>query len=224
MRRAAPKVAPARLEDLADRLGFHSLHVAQALGDVEHRGCRQSFCASCEVSGSLVALLASPAPRSAARSPAARRRRRAASRRARPDRARHQTGGKAAGENVRRRVAPRRLAVTKVWVSSVGVGAPLRPRGNPALGLLQHGRAQQQPAWRARRQPNAAPASPYSVCLPDPGDVGRQRLAKPLERCRQSALRSSKKMKLRRAAPPAPPCRQPAGSTIGAKRLLSDAA
>ena len=89
-------------------------------------------------------------------------------------------GGEAAGEDV---APPRRAAAAlgdeglRLLGRRRRVG---RPRGDPAFGLLQHRRAQQQPAGAAGRRPLPRGFAIGGV-LPDPADVGLQRIGEPVE-------------------------------------------
>ena len=78
---------------------------------------------------------------------------------------------------LRRRVAPRRLSATKACVSAVGSGAP---RGREAIQRSASSstgeRSSSPPGRPAAAQRRAA--SPILGVLPDPADVGLQRLGK----------------------------------------------
>ena len=123
---------------------------------------------------------------------------------------------------LRLRVVPRRLAATKAWVSAVGSGAP---RGREAI----HPSASSRTGERSRSPPGRPAvdqrraASPNSVCcLTQPMSVWSAS-------ARRSALSSkcagsSKKMKLSLCSASGMARSSTRRQTIGAKRLLSEAA
>ena len=145
------------LEDLAHRFGAHALHVAQPLGDVEHQAFG-GLLRELEVARGAVALLLG-ARLVLLRDPALLDRDAALPIRksGEPER-QHQAGGETAGDDV---PPPRRRlpALADIRLRLVGRRRRAsRPRGDPALRLLQRGRAQQQSARPAWPTPSAAPA------------------------------------------------------------------
>ena len=80
---------------------------------------------------------------------------------------------------LRRRVVPRRLAVTNAWVSAVGSGAP---RGRDAIqrsASSSTGDRKQEPTGAASYRPATRGFAELGV-LPDPADVGLECLGKPI--------------------------------------------
>ena len=89
----------------------------------------------------------------------------------------HETGGEAAGEDV---TPPGGAASAFGDEGSRLLGRrrrAARARSNPALGLLQSRRTQQQTAGAVGPRPVPRQLAEFGV-LPDPGDVGLQRLGK----------------------------------------------
>jgi hypothetical protein len=123
---------------------------------------------------------------------------------------------------LRRRVAPRRLSLTKACVSSVGAGAPLGRDAIQRSASSSTGDRSNNPPVRPPACQRRA-ASPYSVCF----------LIQAISVCNASHSRSklaannassSKKMKFSRASAVGISLSSTGAMTIGAKRLLSEAA
>jgi hypothetical protein len=93
-----------------------------------------------------------------------------------------EAGGEAAGE----KVAPPCRSAAALGDKSLrlrgGLRRTARPRGDPAFRLLQRRRAQQEPTGTAGCQPAAREFAELGV-LPDPADVGLQRLGKLIGAC-----------------------------------------
>ena len=208
------------IENVLDELGGNSHRVPESLRQIEHEtvgGLRR--CREC-VFGALALLLGNCLARcdpllldGNSALPVGE-----AGERKRDDKA----GGKAAGEDV----APSRRPAPARGDKCLGLRGRLRraarARGDPALGLLQSRRAKQKPARVAGESPPPRRFAEFRV-LPDPADVGPQRLGK-LIGARLEACRVIKENEFSRCSASGIAPSSTRRQTIGAKRLLSEAA
>ena len=89
----------------------------------------------------------------------------------------HQPGGKTARENISPPTSSLAAPPDERLRFFSWCRCAAWPRGDPAFGLLQHWRAQEQPARPLRQGPAPGLLAEIGV-LPDPGDVGIERLGK----------------------------------------------
>ena len=139
----------------------------------------------------------------------------------------HERDEQPGGETARENVAPPGCAAPALGDERLGLlgwrGHVGRARGDPALGLLQRRRAQQQPARAAGGRPVARGFAELGV-LPDPADVGSAAPRQADRRSPRKRVGSSKKMKFSRRSASGVAPSSTRRQTIGAKRLLSEAA